>query len=59
MVPKVGRVQGMFFDKAAGQNGGKKNWRHVCTERLGNASFGGSREVMKLAGETPGQGYPT
>ena len=59
MVPKVGRVQGMFFALAAGQNGGRKGtWRSVCTVPLGNAPFGGSKEVMKHVGDTPGQGYP-
>ena len=60
MVPKVCAVQGMFFDLAAGQNGGRKGtWRSVCTVPLGNATLGGSKDVMKLVGEALGQGYPT
>ena len=55
-----GGVQGMFFDNVqVGQNGGKRHWRSVCTVPLGNATFGGSKEVMKHVGDTPGQGYPT
>ena len=56
---KVCRVQGMYFEKAAGQNGGKKGtWRMVCTVPLGNATLGGSKDVMRLVGDTPHQGYP-
>ena len=59
LVPKC-RVQRLYFEKAAGQNGGRKGtWRSVCTVPLGNAPFGGSKEVMKHVGDTPGQGYPT
>ena len=55
---RKGCVTDMFFNKAVRQ-GGKATWRSICTEFLGNASVGGSREVKKLVGETPGQGYPT
>ena len=58
LVPKC-RVQRLYFEKAVRQNGGKKGtWRGVCTVPLGNAPLGGSREVMKHVGDTPGQGYP-